>query len=50
MMTMHACLKMAHNLRVPDQNDISQLYNMLEIHHSGLAPSVYGALYNNRMQ
>ena len=27
--------------RVPDQNGISQLYNMLEIYHSGLEPLKY---------
>ena len=27
-------------LRIPDQNGISQLYNMLEIHHSGPEPSI----------
>ena len=27
--------------RVPHQNGISQLYNMLEIHHSGLEPSIW---------
>ena len=27
--------------RVPDQNSISRLYNMLEIYHSGLKPSHY---------
>ena len=28
-------------LRVPDQNGISWLYNMLEIYHSGPKPSIY---------
>ena len=27
--------------RVPDQNGVSQLYNMLEIHHSIPEPSIY---------
>ena len=27
------------SLRVPDQNGVSQLYNMLEVYHSGLEPS-----------
>ena len=27
--------------RVPDQNGVSRLYNMLEIHHSGPEPSIY---------
>ena len=27
--------------RVPDQNGVSQLYIMLEIHHTGLEPSIY---------
>ena len=27
-------------LRVPDQNGVSWLYNMLEIHHSGREPSI----------
>ena len=27
-------------LRVPDQNGVSRLYNMLEIYHSGLEPLI----------
>ena len=34
--------------RVPDQNGISRLYNVLEIHHSGREPSIwYLAAYRN---
>ena len=32
---MHVCI-----MRVPDQNGISLLYIMLEIHHSGREPSI----------
>ena len=30
--------------RVPDQKGISQLYNMLKIHHSGLEQSIFNEL------
>ena len=30
-----------YNLRVSDQNGVSLLYIMLEIHHSGQEPSLY---------
>ena len=32
--------------RVPDQNGISQLYNMLEMYHSGPEPSVWNMFKN----
>ena len=45
----HMSVKVAqprlHNLRVPDQNGISQLYNMLEIYHSGLEPSILFCMF-----
>ena len=33
-----------YNSRVSDQNGVSLLYIMLEIHHSGWEPSNYGGL------
>ena len=35
-MRLHVCVS-----RVPDQNGVSLLYIMLEIHHSGWVPSIY---------
>ena len=34
-------------LRVPDQNGVSLLYIMLEIHHSGREPSIYNLKFKN---
>ena len=33
-----------HTWRVPEQNGVSVLYIMIEIHHSGQEPSIYNQL------
>ena len=45
--TKHTCIKgsgpewyISSISRVPDQNVVSRLYNMLEIHHSGREPTI----------